>query len=463
MPKDFDTSKIGFTHGETSSVDTNGITYDIDGNTITGSYDGTLLANNGLTVRIELPEGYFDVINTKLFIDCGIIATFIVLVFIVFVLWLKNGRDRKVVETVEFYPPDNMNSLELAFAYKENASGKDVTSLLIYLANKGYLRIEENNKSIFSYNSFKIIKEKEYDGNNDAERVFFNGLFKSGDVVTTSDLTDSFYKTQNKILRSINTKANKAKIVDKKSSKNKTIVSIIEFIVVIIMFLVVCFAGSMEESSLIVLPFVLVSFFLFKNANSMFSNKNVSGIFSGAIEIFIAIQFFIVPQFVLFENYLELKSYDWITLGVGVITLVILAFFSRIITSRTKYGTQVLGKIRGFKRFLENARKDELERLVIENPTYFYDILPYTYVLGISNKWIKKFESINIKSPDWYDSPNTFSVTSFGSSVNRAFINTNTAMSSSPSSSSGSSGGGGGSSGGGSSGHGSGGGGGGSW
>ena len=47
--------------------------------------------------------------------------------------------------------------------------------------------------------------------------------------------------------------------------------------------------------------------------------------------------------------------------------------------------------------------KEKLEMLVNENPTYFYDILPYTYVLGVSNKWIKKFESINVNPPTWYN------------------------------------------------------------
>ena len=123
----------------------------------------------------------------------------------------------------------------------------------------------------------------------------------------------------------------------------------------------------------------------------------------------------------------------------------------------------MLGKIRGFKRFLETARKEELEILVEENPSYFYDILPYTYVLGVSSKWIKKFETMNLRSPDWYDSANAFTVSDFGRSINNAFNTTNSAMSSSPSSSGSSSGGGGGSSGGGFSGGGSGGGGGSSW
>ncbi len=53
--------------------------------------------------------------------------------------------------------------------------------------------------------------------------------------------------------------------------------------------------------------------------------------------------------------------------------------------------------------FQKKCLKEKLEMLVNENPTYFYDILPYTYVLGVSNKWIKKFESINVNPPTWYN------------------------------------------------------------
>ena len=56
-------------------------------------------------------------------------------------------------------------------------------------------------------------------------------------------------------------------------------------------------------------------------------------------------------------------------------------------------GNELLNKIKGFKKFLIAVEKDKLEALVDENPYYFYDILPYAYVLGITNKYIKKFIS----------------------------------------------------------------------
>ena len=124
---------------------------------------------------------------------------------------------------------------------------------------------------------------------------------------------------------------------------------------------------------------------------------------------------------------------------------------------RTQYGNEMLGKLKGFKNFLETAEKEKLEAMVMQDPTYFYNILPYTYVLDVSDKWIKKFETISMQAPSWYDSPNDFNISSFNSFVNSTMSTAQSTMSSSPSSSSG------GSSGGGSSGGGSGGGGGGSW
>ena len=53
-----------------------------------------------------------------------------------------------------------------------------------------------------------------------------------------------------------------------------------------------------------------------------------------------------------------------------------------------------MARVKGFRHFLLVAEKDRLEALVSKNPNYFYDILPYTYALNISRKWIKKFENI---------------------------------------------------------------------
>jgi len=79
----------------------------------------------------------------------------------------------------------------------------------------------------------------------------------------------------------------------------------------------------------------------------------------------------------------------------------------------------------------------------LDDPTYFYNILPFTYVLGISEKWISKFETINLQAPEWYCGSSEFNISKFGTFMNNTMTSAQSAMSSSPSSSSGGSSGGG--------------------
>ncbi len=461
MPKEFDSSKLGFSSGSQGSLDNSKIKYTVNDNTISGSYDGILNEGESLTVRCELPDGYF--VDAGLVVNCNIYLMFIiplVALIISFLLWFIFGRDNRVVETVEFYPPEGFNSLEVGFLYKGKANSQDVTSLLVYLANKGYIKISEyEEKSLFSKSSgFKITKLKDYDGNNANERKFLRGLFKkssSKNEVTSDDLYDSFYVTTSKILSNINNKENKNKIFEKKASKKSIIIILLILISVITTITIPTleYAGAGEVAMTLFICAFYIPFY-------------AVGIFAKIPLVFriIWLGFTIFHSSVFFST-LPIK--DAITsepiyligLIAGILCLIGMIIFFKIMPKRTPYGNEILGKIRGFKNFLETAEKDKLESMVFSNPTYFYDILPFTYVLGVSDKWIKKFETINVEAPSWYDSHTAFSVATFGTFIGSTMTSAQSVMSSSSSSSSS----GGGSSGGGSSGGGSGGGGGGSW
>ena len=62
----------------------------------------------------------------------------------------------------------------------------------------------------------------------------------------------------------------------------------------------------------------------------------------------------------------------------------------------------MLGRILGFRDFIKTAELDKLKELVEEDPEYFYHITPYAYVFGLSDKWIRNFEDIQIIQPTWY-------------------------------------------------------------
>ena len=68
----------------------------------------------------------------------------------------------------------------------------------------------------------------------------------------------------------------------------------------------------------------------------------------------------------------------------------------------TPHGAEVVGKVRGFKNFIATAEYDRLKMLSNENPEYFFDILPYAYVMGMDKTWAKKFDKIKVPKPSWY-------------------------------------------------------------
>jgi uncharacterized membrane protein YgcG len=482
MPKEFDVSKLGFSRGPSGSADSSGITYQVDGNVISGSYSGVLNPGEALTVRLELPEGYFAGASNNL--DLLMILSFALPVLFMLAAvftWIRFGKDEKVIETVEFYPPEGFNSAEVGFLYKGSAESSDVISLLIYLADKGYLKITEiEEHSLFmKSNTFKLTKLKDYDGNNENERIFLTGLFstpKRMDIqdlvsifktrkipqaeegyesvrgeVTSADLQNSFYVTLNRIVQNLNKKENRQTIYEKTSLGKGLII----ILMIIAIYVLITVKPVVEYGGISTLVFAL----LFPGIGFTVLFGMVFGKTKIPVKIFGIIWglgfggmpwlFLVLPA--LLADTMYLAAY---ILGIACVFVMVMMF--RVMPKRTAYGNELLGKIKGFRTFLETAEKPKLEELVLQDPKYFYKILPYTYVLGVSDKWIKNFETIALQAPDWYGGRTAFNMVAFSTFMDSTMSSALEAMASSPSGGSGSSGGG-------SSGGGSGGGGGSSW
>lgn len=543
MPKDFDSSKLGFSSGNIGSTDNSKVKYNVSGNKITGSYNGVLSVGQALTVRCELPEGYFVGAGLNINImDYIMFLIPVIFLVIAIILWYKFGRDDQVIETVEFYPPEGLNSLDVGFLYKGKAENKDITSLLIFLANKGYLEINNkkinlnsekinlnqdsknsanqkiielqnkineerinnpNSKKIKYYenmldiyknidtpidyeqyglkssinklnreNKFFIKKLKDYDGTNVNEQWFMDGLFEYDRTeVTDKMLYNNFYITNNRILNNVNNKQNMDKIFEKSATNKKFLIILMIIATYCLITIPPIFAYGESSSLLFALLFPGIGFtvlfkLVFGETQTIYVNGRAtySSIGTKIFGLVWGLGFGGIPWAFMMLPALKQDPVYLVGYGLGLVCVLGMVICLKYLPKRTPYGNEILGKLKGFRNFLETAEKDKLETMVIQDPTYFYNILPYTYVLGVSDKWIKKFESISLQAPSWYDSSNGFDFSSFGTFIKSTMVSAQSAMSSSPSSSSGgSSSGGGGSSGGGSSGGGSGGGGGGSW
>lgn len=439
MPKTFDQNKLGFSRGKKGETKTEGIYYYVSGNQIIGSYNNTLEPGEGVSIRCELEEGYFasaqsitnPIENILLFLP---ILFLVVSVF----LWYKYGRDEQVIETVEFYPPNGFNSLEVGFLYKGNAEQEDVTSLLIYLANRGYIKItEEKKQTLFSKkNDFKITKLKEYDGNNYNEQLFLNGLFKTKNEVTSMDLYDNFYLTMDQILTNINTKENKNKIFETSASSKKIfiVLMILFSFFLITLFPILAFSEIYMLIPALLFPgigFSLMIHMLSSGPQTIYVNGSPKkssfgtkafGLVWGLLFGGMPWAFTVLPA--LLQEPIYLVSYL-----IGLICITGMIVCLKYLPKRTKFGNEMLGKIKGFKTFLETVEKERLEAMVKQYPAYFYHILPYTYVLGISDTWIKKFESIALQAPNWYDNSSAFDIVVFESFMNNTMSSAQDVMS----------------------------------
>lgn len=388
MPKDFEKEYLGFSVGNFGSTASEDVRYTVNGTTIEGYYLNSLDPYEGITVRLQLPEGYFTTDSSYNSIRLLMFIIPAICLLISFLLWLKYGKDDRPIETVEFYPPEGFNSLEVGFLYKGRAEKEDVVSLLVYLAGKGYLSLSEiEEKAIFgSKKTFQITKLKDYDGNNEYERIFLTELFSTKTTVTAADLNLKFYRTVNRILAKINTYKNKVML-----NHSVILQQIFVILGILLSLMVTITIPTLEIASIgeVIISLMVMLFYI--PFYAVIFTKGIPIIFRifwGGLTVIQSLVFFCTLP-MLEAMFLDPFYFVSVLFGIGCIVGMIV--FCKLMPKRTPYGTQIFGRVLGFKRFLLTAEKNRLEALVMDNPTYFYDILPYTYVLGVSDKWIEKF------------------------------------------------------------------------
>lgn len=352
MPKNFDVQTVGYSMGFAGSagVPEGELVNAVSERTISGETLRPLSEGEALTVRVELPDGYFTNSDNGLGNLWRYLVTIILALVSIVMCW-KLGRDDKIIPVVSFEAPEGYNSMDVGVMDHLDATDDDALSLLVYLADKGYLKIEPlpdwRGKLEHSKN-FKFHKVKEYDGNNPCEKEFLDGMFGAGDTVKSVDLEDKFYETIETV-RQMEAGLT-AKLVSRKGRGPITLMIIASIL-------------------LIWLP-----------------SRQYGGLF----------------------NYIStMYGVSLIGFLVGLACIVVMMICWKFIEKRTPLGIELAGQARGLKEFIETAEKDRIEQLIEDDPQSFYKIIPYAMVLGVSDKWIKKFKDITLERPDWYmyDSP----------------------------------------------------------
>lgn len=429
MPKEFDAGSVGFSTGSygTSGYNMDALKYQVDGNTVTGEINQQIAPYEGVNIRIELPDGYYvGARDPHSQIFPWIIGGLAVLA-IVFLMYVTAGEKKREVQTVEFYPPEGMNSADVGYIIDGVVEDKDAVSLLIYWADQGNLEIHQEDKKNLRFQKLKDLP----DTANDYERILFDKMFAGRDSVAVKDMQYKFASTIAAVKDRIRDKYQMEQnlVFTKKSVRRQKIAGVLAVLPAVLMFgfanyleefdpfaavfsgVIACIFGSVFTSMLCTNIHKWKSEKLSTKTGSMILNIILIAAFLGIMALFSADAF---------------GMWTIVLLAATVIGMILAAGMRR----RTERGAQWSGRILGLKHFIETVEADKLKMLVESDPQYFYSILPYAYVLGVTDKWAKQFESIAVAPPSWYYGYNgsVFTTVWFASTISNNLYYTQQSM-----------------------------------
>ena len=416
-------------NGEETLNKEKGIGIDILSDTvIAGRIDKLILPFRAVTLRIKLGKDYFILRNNYTDILAKIGTALAVMTFIyTLIILYKYGRDKKLSDIITFKLPKELDvSNTYYLKYKTTTDyRKIVPALIIEFANEGYIEIgdgaDRQEKGIFAKkpkDRFDIVKIKDYNGNQYRKKIF-DALFSKGDVITEKNIKKVGQNIVTAVTEGVeimqNSKFDK-EVYDQSGLKHVWKILGMTIIPLIILFLgAVSFVGSIGLTFKIISTIaILASIFM-----SVMCLKQTS---RTTTVIGVVIQLIIIIIMLVYAG-VEAKFISGLGSGIYYIVSAILLSLQVLISfwmeKKTQKGMMYEAQVNGFVKYIKTAREEELKEMVIEHPKMFFDILPYTYIFGISKLWINKFSNIEIEKPEWYTG-NVYSAMAFGQITTRS-------------------------------------------
>lgn len=401
----------------------------VSGNTVTLSKD-YLPAFNGVTFQLDFENG---VLSTKpdltpywvIIAACGILAILFAVKFLLF------NKDRLTpVSNTE--APNDMDPLVMGKLIDHKVDKSDITSLIYYWANKGYLKIDLKDDGGDDIELIRI-RNKLPEGSPSYQIRMYDRLFSGGDVVKLSDLTCRFYGTVEAVTKTVN--AENGKLYSGKSMAVAVLFALIGGLVMALTPIIIALTTISSKLFLIAPLFMIVpAFIIFALTQTVRYNKlkfkkgKMILLYAGIA--LLAAAFSVIYVLVLPSYYVEIAPK--IILCVVGFAIVML---SPCIISRTEEYVEKLNHIVGFRDYIIYTEKDKLEAMLEENPEFYYQVLPYAIVLGVSDIWENKFASLTVAPPSWTTrsyADDVFDIMIFNSVMRRANARMTTAFISKP-------------------------------
>ncbi len=393
LPKDFLNGKdisqvLSFRTNNMEDIGAEALNMEYDPNTYTikCKYDNVIPSQTGFTMQLIMPNKYFRTNYTPNVMYKVVLAFFIGAVVSVAIIVICKNYVKRGVIVPEFMPPKGCSALDIARAYRGKVLSKDMAALIIEWAAKGYIKIEIISKRHIILTKLKDIDKSEHS----AERNYFNHMFARGE---TKFDTKKERRRSNSALGTAG-----QRLVERRPGQLKRLVITrvaIHAVTLLPLVLYLIWAHGIGVSPvfpipiLLLFPFIALMVFIYAPIPLWFKIIWCGG-FGG------------VPlgaSGIVFSTVYDVYSLGWLCVALFLAGGVVGRFIRDIAPQDLANRDKVLG----FKMFLQKAELTQLEALVEQDPDYYYNILPYCYVLGLTKKMEKKFETLHLPQPAYVE------------------------------------------------------------
>jgi len=309
----------------------------------------------GLTIDVYIPKDTLQepsALTKFLWFLGGNPVVFLPLVTFagMFALWWYKGRDPDPGMSVApmYEPPAGISPAEAGTLLDDTIHPRDITSTMVDLAVRGYIKIEETEEKVLVFTHrdyiFHLLKPREQWGADlvPHERVMLENVFADSNQTRLSSLKNRFY-TAVPVIRQDIMAALKRKgiyLLDPESANGY----------------------SIGAAVLILLPFAI------------FQSLGWANFFNSVGLMIVSV----------------------------LLSAVIWWLFARVMTAKTVEGARTRIAVLGFQEFMNRV---DAERLKIMPPTTFEKFLPYAMALGVEHHWAQAFAGIVKDPPQWYVGP----------------------------------------------------------
>ncbi len=352
----------------------------------------------GITFAFKLPKGVLQSYSSTRITGSvwAVLGMGALVIAAAIAITLYCRRQKEIVRVVNIKAPQQIDPLRMGKLIDGTVDNEDITSMIYWFAAKGYLVIDMTVEEdpIFRKNNEIPDSAPSY------QKALFNGLFKRGNEVHASQLSNRYYTSIDSAKKLLTAK-------DVARYEKRSWIGMIVCCLLALAYWVFCplliglnvVGGGYLHWGMGLFtfaPVAAIGFLLkiwkdkkYKNKKSKNLGWLLAAVAVGAVAMLAYLFIFRVHVISRTEQIL-----------VCLISLA-LCFFSVRNLSLTEKFAEILGDILGFKDFIVYTEEDKIKIMLEENPELYYDVLPYAQVLGVTDAWEDKFERITIARPSW--------------------------------------------------------------